>query len=188
MTMPLYIYRPRLIHRTWNWINQFSSCRVTASTRILAPYRNIWICLMGLWPRHCSSTSEDSSIEFQMEKISPAVVEWWLSQHEWMEWQTEGQTVGWMDGQILFCIPLAYLWKGDDNEFDMQLRNRISYLTEARGHFKNAYEFVNLGALKFTTLYQNHIFQCMGKIFWVEFQRYPLKFHTKYRTHTLKNV
>ena len=25
---------------------------------------------------------------------------------------------------------------------------------------------------------------CMGKIFCVEFQRYPLKFHTKYLTHT----
>ena len=28
----------------------------------------------------------------------------------------------------------------------------------------------------------------MGKIFWVEFQMYPLKFHTKYLTHTLKDV
>ena len=28
----------------------------------------------------------------------------------------------------------------------------------------------------------------MGKVFWVEFQRYPLKFHTKYLTHTLKDV
>ena len=30
-----------------------------------------------------------------------------------------------------------------------------------------------------------HIFQCMGKIFCVEFQRVPLKFHTKYLTHIL---
>ena len=28
----------------------------------------------------------------------------------------------------------------------------------------------------------------MGKIFCVEFQRYPLKFHTKYLTHTLKDM
>ena len=28
----------------------------------------------------------------------------------------------------------------------------------------------------------------MGKIFFVEFQRFPLKFHTKYHTHTLKDV
>ena len=36
-------------------------------------------------------------------------------------------------------------------------------------------------------LYKSHIFQCMCEIFCVEFQRYPLKFHTKYLTHTLKN-
>ena len=28
----------------------------------------------------------------------------------------------------------------------------------------------------------------MGKIFCVEFQRVPLKFHTKYLTHTLKDI
>ena len=28
----------------------------------------------------------------------------------------------------------------------------------------------------------------MGKIFCVEFQRVPLKFHTKYRTHKLKDA
>ena len=28
----------------------------------------------------------------------------------------------------------------------------------------------------------------MGKIFCVEFQRYPLKFHTKYLAHTLKDA
>ena len=37
-------------------------------------------------------------------------------------------------------------------------------------------------------LYKNHISQSMGKVFCVEFQRVPLKFHTKYLTHTLKNV
>ena len=37
-------------------------------------------------------------------------------------------------------------------------------------------------------LYERHIFQCMDKIFCVEFQRYPLKFPTKYLTHTLKAV
>ena len=34
----------------------------------------------------------------------------------------------------------------------------------------------------------NCIFQYMGKLFCVEFQRYPLKFHTKYLTHTLKDM
>ena len=56
------------------------------------------------------------------------------------------------------------------------------------GRFKNANELLNLRALKIPMLYKNRIFQCMGKIFCVEFQRVPLKFHTKYLTHTLKDV
>ena len=58
----------------------------------------------------------------------------------------------------------------------------------ARGRFKNAYEVLNLRALKISMLYKSTIFQCMGKIFCVEFQRVPLKFHTKYHTHTLIDV
>ena len=38
------------------------------------------------------------------------------------------------------------------------------------GHFKNLYKLVNLRALKFSTWYKNRIFQCVGKIFCVEFQ------------------
>ena len=56
------------------------------------------------------------------------------------------------------------------------------------GHFKNTYELLNLRALKFSPANKVHIFQCKGKIFCVEFQRYPLKFHTKYLTHTLKDM
>ena len=56
------------------------------------------------------------------------------------------------------------------------------------GVSKNTYELLNLRALKFSLANKIHIFQCMGKIFCVEFQRYPLKFHTKYLTHTLKDM
>ena len=56
------------------------------------------------------------------------------------------------------------------------------------GHFKHTYKLVNLGACKFSLVKKLHIFQCMGKIFWVEFQRKPLKFHTKYLTHTLNET
>ena len=56
------------------------------------------------------------------------------------------------------------------------------------GRFKNTYELLNPRALKISMLYKNRIFQCMGKIFCVEFQRYPLKFHSKYLTHTFKDV
>ena len=37
--------------------------------------------------------------------------------------------------------------------------------------FKNAYEFLNLRAVKFSTLYEIIISQCMDTIFCVEFQR-----------------
>ena len=56
------------------------------------------------------------------------------------------------------------------------------------GRFKNAYELLNLRALKFSPMNKIHIFQCMGKIFCVEFQRYSLKFHTKCLSHTLKDM
>ena len=52
----------------------------------------------------------------------------------------------------------------------------------------DTYELLNLAALKISIWYKNPIFQWMGKILCVEFQRYPLKFHTKYLAHTLKDV
>ena len=63
----------------------------------------------------------------------------------------------------------------------------LSYVAPG-GRFKNTYELLNQRALKFSYVNKIHIFQCMGKIFCVEFQRYPLKFHTKYLTHTLKDM
>ena len=59
---------------------------------------------------------------------------------------------------------------------------------DARGRFKNAYKLLNLRACRFLPANKLHIFQCMGKIFCVEFQRVPLKFHTKCLTHTLKDA
>ena len=63
-----------------------------------------------------------------------------------------------------------------------------SFVRGLGGRFKNTYELLNLRALKFSYVNKIHIFQCMGMIFCVEFQRYPLKFHTKYLTHTLKDM
>ena len=77
-------------------------------------------------------------------------------------------------------------WIGADYA-PIHLQLFMGYL-ESGGRFKNVYELLNLRALKISMLFKNHIFQCMGKIFCVEFQRVPLKFHTKYLTHTLKDV
>ena len=52
--------------------------------------------------------------------------------------------------------------------------------------FKDAYGLLYLRVLKVSMPYKIHIFQCMAKIFCVNFQRVPIKFHTKYLTHTLK--
>ena len=52
----------------------------------------------------------------------------------------------------------------------------------------NTYELLNLRALKFSPVNKIYIFHYMGKIVCVEFQRVPLKFHTKYLTHTLKET
>ena len=56
------------------------------------------------------------------------------------------------------------------------------------GHFKKAYQLLNLRALKFSRVNKMPVFQCISKIFCVEFQREPLKFHTKYLTHTLEDT
>ena len=58
-----------------------------------------------------------------------------------------------------------------------------NFLVTHRVHFKNTYELVTLGAPKISLINKLHIFQCMGNIFCVEFQREALKFHTKYLTH-----
>ena len=72
------------------------------------------------------------------------------------------------------------------NRFEKQ--RRILLNGNSGGHFKNTYELLNPRALKISMLYTNRIFQCMGKIFCVEFQRFPLKFHTKYLIHRLKDM
>ena len=53
----------------------------------------------------------------------------------------------------------------------------VSSRNEVWERFKNAYVLLNLTDL---SAYKIHIFQWMGNIFWVEFQRVHLKFHTKY--------
>ena len=56
------------------------------------------------------------------------------------------------------------------------------------GVSKNAWELFDLRTLKFSTVFRNCVFQYMGKIFCVEFQKGPLKFHTKCLTHILNDM
>ena len=105
----------------------------------------------------------------------------------------------WSLGPLTLSIPM-YAVIGDSGPrsphghllgpvtLDTHMDRRQPWGQPARGRFKNMYELLNIRALKISTSYKNRIFQCMGKIFCAEFQRCPLKFHTKYLTHTLKDV
>ena len=111
--------------------------------------------------------------------------------HEWQSHACSSQGIG---SLIPGCLNLrASIWAPGHNgswglvSFQPPIW-RVQRGALLGGRFKKAYELLNLRALKFSPLDKIHIFQCMGKIFCVEFQRYPLKFHTKYLTHTLKGT
>ena len=88
--------------------------------------------------------------------------------------------------------PVVLLWLQSNTVIHLPGDTERQYLDTSYngpgGRFKNAYELLTLRALKISMYHKRFIVQCMGKIFCVEFQRYPLKFHTKYLTHTLKDM
>ena len=69
----------------------------------------------------------------------------------------------------------------------LKIRKQIHQCNICPGDsFKDTCELLNVWDLKIWPFYNIHIFQRMGKIFCVEFQRVPLKFYTKYLAHTPK--
>ena len=69
--------------------------------------------------------------------------------------------------------------------------NTSPHTTQFRSTIKwpgGVYKLLNQRALKISPANKINIFQCIDKAFWVEFQRVPLKFHTKYITHTSKDA
>ena len=84
---------------------------------------------------------------------------------------------------FMWCKLLLYQFPDKERGMRRQVPN-LGY-AEPRDGFKNSNELLYIKALKISTLYKNCFFKCMSKIFSVEFQRYPLKFPTKYLTHTL---
>ena len=87
----------------------------------------------------------------------------------------------WLDTYVILWLVMF------SDKFLLFRQHCLKWATGSGGCLKNAYKLPNLKTLKFSPL-NKHIFQCMGKIFCVEFQRVPLKFHTKYLTHTLKDI
>ena len=69
-----------------------------------------------------------------------------------------------------------------EEAFSLQFLTWVSYSY----HF--SCQLLNSRPIKFKHLNEIPIIQCMGRIFCVEFQSVALKFHTKYLTHTLKNM
>ena len=65
---------------------------------------------------------------------------------------------------------------------------RHTSAVRARGRFENTYELLNPRALTISMLCKDRIFQCVGKIWRVEFQRSPSNFHTKYVIHALNDA
>ena len=63
---------------------------------------------------------------------------------------------------VLIYLEYKTTWNG----------GKCSTATCPGGRFKNAYELLTLRALKISMFHKRFIFQCMGKIFCVEFQRY----------------
>ena len=70
----------------------------------------------------------------------------------------------------------------------LEILSSVCWSGEVRpgGSFNNIYKLLNLGTLMIRAVYKGHIFQYIGK-FHVEFSSVPLKFHSKYINHTLKN-
>ena len=101
-------------------------------------------------------------------------------------WYILAHTIKWFERDVccyheifLLCVCLALGIEFTATLICCEWKPQPESERERGSHFKNAYKLLNLTGLEISTLYMNCIFQCMGKLFCVEFQRYPLKFHTK---------
>ena len=77
--------------------------------------------------------------------------------------------------QVLALTTVILQWTHDTLRtfhFQFTKKQTLGLTLRAWGRFKNAYELLNLRALKISTLYKNHIFQYMGKIFCMDFKGY----------------
>ena len=104
----------------------------------------------------------------------------------WLVARREGTEASMVSEAIANIAGVSFFARKQSKQFGVPLRPINGDIPG--GRFKNTYELLNLRALKFSPMNKIHIFQCMVKIFCVEFQREPLKFQTKYLTHTLKDI
>ena len=117
---------------------------------------------------------------------------WWFEMQSLLFWRhcnvsqlcdiSNCQSRGFDSSQDRTIRRLIGYWNGDQNI------SRVHNGMPSEGRFKKTYELLNLRDLKFSRVNKIHIFQCMGKLFCVEFQRVPSKFHAKYLIHKLKDT
>ena len=87
----------------------------------------------------------------------------------------------------IFILKYFFLYKQHCTTYTIDVVSTLSYydgfnhLPQTQsgpwtwGRFKKTYELLDPRALKISPVNKIHIVQCMGKIFCVEFQRYPSK-------------
>ena len=143
-------------------------------------YRTSTWWVNSLWPSNAIRRQGTESILAQVMACCPTAPSHYLNQC-WLiiskfQWHSSGGALSWEDLKISISktrLKIPYL---ESHPGANELNDHVS----TGGRFKNT--------LNFSVVNKIHIFQCMGKIFCVEFQRVPLKFHTKYLTHTLKDM
>ena len=91
-----------------------------------------------------------------------------------------------------YTVRLSMIFSAVQEKYSVISKNVSKYwitretLQNQGGISKNTYGLVNIGVCKFSFINRLCIFQCMGIL--CELQKEPLKFHTIYFTHTLKDT
>ena len=127
-----------------------------------------------LWEPECTQ-AKPMTTTFEVSifmEVSIPYAEYWLHTIQLQPMMLLGFKHGIPYTKFHPCYPLSCWWS----------------LEMSEGRSKTIDDLLNRRALKISTLYKDCIFQCMDEIFCVEFERYPLKFHTKYLTHTFKDI
>ena len=169
MTLMLHNHSCRHIHRALNEENPSSGFRDMSSTKSGAA-----ACLAACLPaRQYSSIWKVWGVK--RHSINPSGAE--------TEIHSENRLITWL--LILWLIALLSHQQQEALQEHIPLPWSCLFHV-SRGHFKKAYRLLNLRNLKLSPVNKMHSFQCMGKSFCMEFSWEPLKFHTKYFTHTLK--
>ena len=97
-------------------------------------------------------------------------------------WPVRRQSITWTNAVSLSIGPLG------TNFREILIKIHTFSFKKMQQKMSSAKLAAILSKGKWVNPWSRHHHPCMGKTFWVEFQRVPLKFHTKYFTHSLKDT